>query len=482
VDLAIAELDQLEEMQLGSALTYAAVGLASAQADVLEAMSDRGEAIGARYVLMGSLSGTTSQDSARIPGTSRTLSQNTVNYRLRMRLIDTQNGTLVAANSLEGGLPLSASGADWSEAARFAAGFVRDAIYPVRFVSANPLAISRGSNAGLGAGDQVGVYRLGDEVRDGAVVLGRQSTFVGYARITSVEPEFAILETNISVDDISRFRPSLMPPSQAGASETRNESVIAVGQIEVAQNATISSSMRARIGAVHDAVERRLSAAPGVIVADRDRLEAVFEELDFQSVTSGNVDLGNVIGANYLAFIVFDRLLYQQQDREIAAIGRTESVRLGIAEMRLEVIDVDRGTIAFSTALSFGEGGLNQQSDYESRLGAVIAGAILGHLFPAEIIGTAGASRYYINQGSDRGLRVNNLFHVVRMGDEMTDSTGRSFGRTEQIVGEVRIVGVEDQRAIVELVSGEAEIGFNLRATGSRPADPRRPPTRRPEW
>lgn len=483
VDSAIEELDQLESMQLGSAATFAVVGLGAAQADVLAAMSDRGQAVGARYVLMGSLRQTSTTESASIPGSQRTISRDSTNIRLRLRLIDTENGTLVGASSYNGRLSFSDGSAEWAEPAIYAADFVRDSVYPLALVSRSPIVISRGSSSGVRIGDEVEVMQIGQTIEDNGVVLGRMTEFVGRAIVDSVNENFSTLSASFELEQRADYRITILSTDGLRNDNTSApENVVALGEIEFSTGADVSPQMQARLAAIRDGIERQFVSLPGVDVADRSRLDAILNELSFQDVLGGNVDYSRISGARYLIVGQFDRLSLREETREISAIGQNETLIIASAEGRFQLLDVVQGLVIDSVLIDYRSSQLAGRTEFESAISQEISTAIASRLFPAEIIGAAGIGRYYINQGADWGLVEGAQFEALSLGDALVDSSGRSFGRAESVTGSLRAVRVEEQRSIVEVVDGAPAVGNRLRRLSTGQTEERAPPSRRPEW
>ncbi|WP_412546228.1 hypothetical protein [Maricaulis sp. MIT060901] len=483
VDAAIAELDGLEDMSLGSAATFAVIGLGAAQADVFEAISDRGQSVGARYVLLGSLQQDERTQRARIPGSQRSISGTSLSIRLRLRLVDTEQGTLIGATSFNGVLRMSDGAPDWSVPASFAADFVRDVVYPINILSLDPLTISRGANSGLVVGDEVLIERIGGAVIDQGIEIGRHAEVVGSAQVAAVDRNFATLTADFPLSSSGDYRVTLN--ASGGGDEQQSDDgsvVLALGQLAVAPGAQVSDRLRLRIPAIKDSVERQLVAMPGVVVADRNNLPATLDELSLQDVLSGDVDYSQITGADYLLVGTFDELSFEQETRQVRALGRTESQLIGAAIARFELLDVRRGVISQSSLVEFRSDDLRGQAEFENALGMEIVREIGTTLFPAEVIGALSAREFYINQGHDWGVQIGDRFEVVREGDEMRDSSGRSFGAVQIVTAETEVVRVEDQRAVISLIEGDVAVGQLVRRSSEAVVDEREAPSRRPEW
>ena len=483
VDAAIAELDSLEDMSLGSAATFAVIGLGAAQADVFEAISDRGQSVGARYVLLGSLQQEERTQRARIPGSQRSMSGTSLSIRLRLRLVDTEQGTLVGATSFTGVLRMSDGAPDWRVPATFAADFVRDVVYPINILSLDPLTISRGASSGVVVGDEVLIERIGGAVIDQGIEIGRHADVVGSAQVASLDRNFATLIADFPLSSTEDYRVTLN--ALGGANEQQSDDgsvVLALGDIAVAPGAQVPDRLRLRIPAIKDSVERQLVAMPGVVVADRNNLPAALDELSFQDVLSGDVNYSQITGADYLVVGTFDELSFEQETREVRALGRTENQLIGAAIARFELLDVRRGVISHSSLVEFRSDDLRGQAEFEDALGMAIVREIGTTLFPAEVIGALNAREFYINQGHDWGVQIGDRFEVVREGDEMRDSAGRSFGAVQIVTAETEVVRVEDQRAVVSLIDGEVAVGQLVRRSSEAVVEEREPPSRRPEW
>jgi curli biogenesis system outer membrane secretion channel CsgG len=475
VDTAIQSLDRLEGMSFGSAATFGAVGLGAYQADVLAALADRGEAVGADMILIGSFSTSQQQRQASIPGTQRQLVARSMQGRLRLRLIDVEKGTIVAAGSIEARTPVmngsSMQGFDLEGLlGDKAASFTKDALYPSRLLSIAPPVISRGSSDGVSVGDVVQVDLVGSPVMDGNVKLGTLTSPIATVKIVSVTPEFSTLEEIEELEKGKKYRVSFFTP-QTGFLESRELTAasrnqpfnIALGKID--WSATTRSTDR--IPAIlTDLLEQKFQQNRLFAIVDRRQTQAVIDELDFQSFLRGEpleLRLNQLSGADYLLVGRIDEFRVLTQTKTIEAIGRQQTTTTGSARATFHILSTRQGLVNSVVRVAIENASVASKEELTSLLADKAIHDLTDKFLPFEVIAAAGPDQIYLNRGQNWNISRGDLFLTMNAGQTLTDSSGMSFGVIETETGRIEVISVEPSRAIARVVSGSPQSGNLVR-------------------
>lgn len=485
VDAAISALDNMEDMSLGSAVTFGVVAGAAREADVLETLADRGSALGADYLLIGSFDAETRTEATAVPGSDRHIARQAADGRLRLRLIDVENATLVAADSIEARVTTTSnSGGALSDAllealARGASRFVDDALYPATLVSLNPVLVNRGAQAGWQVGDRVEVLSRSSPVRDRGVEMGFYLEPVATAEVVDVQPEISRLRLDgpISEGQPYEIRRSVPAESNAGpqlGGEGASSGYrIAVGEVEW------QAPGERRVALVQDILETALADLGRFELVDRRRIDRTLDELEFQSFLNGgslDQEMSDLTGADYILLGRIDQFEIARESVYIRAVGRSEERVTGRAKATFQIISTQTGTVTAIERIDLSLPGISGSEQLAEALARQSASALLSAILPFEIVGRSPAGEIYVNRGDNWGLEAGERFEVVQLGDRMVGSDGYDYGPTEMPTGVIEIVAVEPERARGRVVEGSAVPGARLRTLAESEAETR--PTR----
>lgn len=486
VDGMIGDLDRLENMRLGGAVGLAMVLGSSEAADVAEALSDTGSAVGADYILIGRYDENSSVRRTSIPG-GGTLARETINATLTLRLIKVSDSTLAGATSLQA----SASGPEAEqqlqrELSALSVEFVNDSLFPVQLLSMDPLVVNRGTNSGWSSGDLVTIFEEGQEIRDRGIVIGRLLEPVAETEVVSVQNELATLASVSGLRARADYAVSRSASADRSGEQSNRGAIVGGGASDGYRVAV--SRLNFQRGCCRDVdgitpaiildlIEQRLDQAGRFELVDRRQLNVSIEELDLQSALQGEaLDTTGMIGADYLVIGRIDEISVVTEQQVIRAVGRTVTTRTGFATGTFYLIDVATGVVEALHRVEIERSGdaIRNPNDLGHLIALDAVRGLFAEVIPFEIVGVVG-DEIYLSQGENWGVQVGEIYEVISLGREMFGSDGRSFGRAEQKVGEVRIQRVQGDRSVGRLVSGIASEGNRVRAGAVSPEPPQGP-------
>lgn len=486
VDGMIGDLDRLENMSLGGSLSLAMV-LGSAQAaDISVALNNTGTAVGADFILIGRYGESSSVRRTQIPG-GGTLSRETIEAELSLRLIRVSDSTIAGATTLTSSSsgPQARQDIQISMASQ-AVSFVNDSLFPIRLLSRDPLVVNRGVNSGWAVGDRVSILLQGQEIRDQGIAIGRVLTPVAEAQVLNVQAELATLSAVEGLSPQGDYTiQRLTALEQEGSAVQRGAEIgsgaadgyrVAVSRVSFEQGCC-SGIEGISPAIILDLMEQRLVQSGRFDLVDRRQLDQSVAELDIQSALQGSsLDTSTMIGADYIVIGRVDRVEFRTEQQMIRAVGRAVTVRTGTVDGTFYLINVARGSVESVHRLALERSGhtLNEPRDLAAAIATEAVRGLFAEIIPFEVIGIV-RNQIYLSQGENWGLQVGDVYEVVSLGQEMFSSDGRSFGRSEQKVGEVRIDQIQADRSVATLLNGTVNEGNRLRVAAANSRQPAGP-------
>ena len=188
--------------------------------DLLKDFKDLGSSIGAQYLVFGRLESIDHEVlRRRIPYTERVRIDETLNARLRLRVVDVENASIVAAVALETELeadvfeggPSAVRSAMFDRLAREVTGALADGFHQATIIKTDPLVVDRGAIHGVRPGDTFTIERAGanELVSQDGINLGDHKTKVATVRVLMSDQlwsEVEIVDGNQPAHhDIARF-------------------------------------------------------------------------------------------------------------------------------------------------------------------------------------------------------------------------------------------------------------------------------------
>lgn len=486
VDGMIGDLDRLENMSLGGSVGLAMVlGFAEA-ADISEALSATGTVVGADFILIGSYDASRSVRRTQIPG-GGTLTRETIEAELSLRLIRVSDSTLAGAATVTA----SASGAQAqgeleNSLISQAVAFVNDSLFPIRLLSREPLVVNRGSNSGWTVGDPVSIQQQGAEIRDQGIPIGRVLTPVAETRVVSVQTELSTLAPVNGLNPRDDYTIQRMSGAGEDGSARQTGAQIGSGAPEgyrvAVSRLTFERGCCAGVDGVTpaiilDLIEQRLNQSGRFDLVDRRQLDQSITELDLQSAIQGEpLDTSAMLGADYIVIGRIDRIEFRTEQQTIRAVGRTVISRSGTVDGTFYLIDVARGAVEtiHRVSLERSGSGLDNSRGLADAIATDAVRGLFAEIVPFEVVGVVD-DQIYLSQGENWGVQVGEVYELVSLGQEMLGSDGRSFGRAERKVGEVRIDQIQADRSVATLLNGAVNEGNRVRAAAPisrQPAGP----------
>lgn len=130
--------------------------------------------------------------------------------------------------------------------------------------------------------------------------------------------------------------------------------------------------------------------------------------------------------------------------------GKKSTKALNISNADIMPTNIRVGSPEFSTTL-IGKATREAVQDASSKIIKELGGSWKGTIIKASGDGTV-----TINGGENVGIKVNDVFKVVRKGEEMVDpDTGESLGSEDKVIGEIKVSEVKPKYAIAKITSGK---------------------------
>ena len=502
----------------GQSIRYGAgVGAQAAFAehlDLLRDFGDLGTSVGAKYVLFGRLEKIVIKlVNRKLPYTTRVKASEIAGARVRLRLVDVESATVVAAFSLESEIEsavFEASVQDaqslmFEELGRDVARQVVDILNPPRIVGLEPVLVDRGGTHGIEVGDQFVIFREDKDVHDAqGRKLGVHRVQVARAEVVSVQQLFAqlsviegdpplqydiaILEEEIRGRDsptggnIGKGRgDQLLNPS---ADRAKGLPKLAVLPVEFSTTALRSGLMDEETADVANepfgsSVTARLLSSRRFEFLDRFVLDRILDEQSMAAIQAGALppDFAELEVADFLIVTKITLAEYvgsinasipaTSGEEELAPTtlqGVNTAPARGYVEGVVTVINVRNGTWSEAAQISV-ERNMQTMSKERALLELSKAFAdqasieLTNAIFPMKVAHAQTDGTVYVNRGEDGGLGVGDVLTVFRPGVEIRDpDTGQVIGSSEEQIGQVQLARVERSSSTGSILSADQPI------------------------
>lgn len=496
LDRAIAELDDLESgLVVEATAKYAGIN------DLLHDFKDLGSAVGADYLVVGSLEKMTSgRRDTQTPYSTQGRKMTTLetDARLRLRVIKVASSTVMGAASLRvrtseqlfaGRKSDTDEFSAWDRLGTEAAAKILDIVYPTTIVNLEPLTISRGANDGVQAKQVFAVLRQGKPISDssGAVIAHLEQT-VGRVEVAKAEQNISLVTAvdgkGFQVGDLVRteaapsqgHQTAAAAPSPSAPIGARTVSgpaqlpKVAVGLIKEGTTAAVQEEKA--IPLFTDTIISRLTQTKRFQMLDRQEVDQLLNEQLAQAMRDGR-DLpsafGSLAGADYLVYGSVSVLSIEHTSQQLPGTTRTITYSTGYVQGNMRVVDVKAGRIVESRQIKIKrrveQAGGDQRVfvDLGDAYAEEVAATLMNALYPIKVAAVAPDGTVYLNRGADGGLKLGQPLLVMRQGDRVVDpDTGVQLGNIETVVGGLQVVEVEDARSKAQLVLGQGVMTGDL--------------------
>ena len=469
--------------------------------DLLKDFKDMGGSVGADYLVFGRLETVEHQVRERqIPYTERTHVEETLNARLRLRVVDVEQARIISAVALESELegsvfkdgPSAARSSMFEQLAGDVTGTLADSFHQAAVIQTDPLVVDRGAIHGLEPGDSFIIQHEGTDplVSQDGVKLGGHKSYVATVRVVATDDlwsEVALVDGKrpalydlarldrgiaLSVDDA----PALGSKGSASAGGKR---VLALGEVEIASGGRFDLPPVDLVPRFSQELAKRFRNSQRYTISERQAFDEVLDEASLSNIIEGRTGLPEALKtADYLVLTRLDNFFVEQAGNYLQVLDETLEQSKAVIEVQARMVDTRSFEQIASETVRF-DRELDNDADPRLLLGDLLALAadqvvrqIVAASHPVEIIG-GGDRRWYVNRGADEGLSIGDAFAVYRQGEEMTDAAGISFGRAETEIGKAVVVQVDAVRSMIEIedLSGDVSVGDILRPSKSGPME-----------
>lgn len=525
--MAASHLDKaldkaLETMQHNSGSEVNATSDWSYYNDIVKDFQDLGSTVGAEFIVLGELEQIKQSVKLQAVPYSRSgkmMQNNRIDARLRLRIIDTKQGTVAGAASIKTKLSenifqgMKSSDNDeltvYDHLATVAAAKILDITFPARIVSLEPLIISRGSNDGVEKGDRYIIQREGKEVRNkSGLLLARLKEQVGEIEVINSQKTIAIVEPVsdkiFQLNDLAepderktvaaRTRTSIGKTTvTTTAPGAKGPATLAMGLIHKNQAArTIIEFNEGYLERISDEIISGLSNNKRFIMLERDQVDQVFDEKIFETMTSGgNIQdsLSELVGADYLIHGELNNFYISTEHKKVPYVDEIQVFNTLRAEGVFRIADVHTGAIISSEKIIINDKikGIVDRTQVISQMVEKFStraiAQIVARLYPIKVMGAAPDGTIYLNRGADSGLKIGEQFVVKRQGQALIDpDTGQSFGQVESKIATVKIIEVEGARSRANIISGSEPMHGDILRKSQTPVQKPKPRVSQPAW
>ena len=245
---------------------------------------------------------------------------------------------------------------------------------------------------------------------------------------------------------------------------------------------------------ISDMIVKMLQASPSISVIERERLSVIAMEQGLKVNADNNdsiIKLGQVAGCQYmlLGSIVESAHKYSNTNFFFYAYNDyfSENTENRNHEYRVtleaRVVDVVTGRIVFSFSKSGSAIKLAKQNSYgePTYLRALEAASsrlvddvrkVLANEY-AMII-SVNKNNIRINRGRASGVNVGSLYKVYQEGEEIFDLNGKYLGKREINLALLRVVSVQNEFAVTEIVNNDVDKQQNIKKTDKKSAKTKR--------
>lgn len=506
-------IDNITEVNAATALVTASAANTN---DLIKDYQNLGTAAGADYLVFAVLE-KASESSKRIAlpysETNASFTQNRVDARLRLRIINAKTGGIAGVASLKTQLKESLLTGQESQRDEFstfdhlgqlAATEILNITFPASVVGINPLVVNRGSNEGFTEGSIYKIVRENQEVTDKTgISLGKIKQPVGSIKLTSVQDTLSVAEAvsgTIEAGDLLELKTAdaqeaANPPSANLNDTLTGKLKIAVGKIRISEGGHCELFAKEYREQVQNDLLVKLTNSHRFDVLDRQEFDQVFDEKALNALSQGQsieTKLAELSEADYLIFTSVNDFYIKTERQQLAYIDEVQSRHFAIVDATLRIVNSHTGKLLAADKVKYnqrldnfsGQHSATLYSDTFDRFTTALVSGVMSRLYPIKIIGAVSDNEFFINRGEDGGLSEGSLFDVLREGDEMIDpDTGLSFGKVETKVAQVSIASLEPSRARVQLSNGgDIKVGDMLRPAPAAPPKSKIAKVRKPNF
>lgn len=501
--------------------TVAVTTEAADKNDLIKNYQNLGSTMGADFLVFAVLEkvvNTSKTVAVPYSQSNRTFTNNKVDARLRLRIINAKTGVISGAASfrtqvteslLNGQESQQDSFSNFDHLGKLAANKILDITFPARIVNNDPLVINRGKNDRYTVGSTFKVIREGKEILDASgISLGKVTRPVGTIKLTNVQPTLAVVEVvtgDVQAGDLLEIpeaggnhrakRVTATPRTQHKNGKQRGKITLAIGKIRLnnsGHNTALSNEYRIHV--TNDLLVK-LTNSKRFDVLERQEIDQVFDEKSLAALSGGQAiqsKLSELTEADYLIFTSVNDFQIRTETQKVAYVDAVQTRYVGIINATLRIVDSHSGKLLAADKVRINKRLQVQSQAINNTVYAnlidefttALVSRIMLSLYPIKIIGAISATDFYINRGVDGGLKAGTIYHVMREGTEMIDpDTGISFGKVEQNMGQVKVTRIETSRAVVHLISGSgAQAGDVLRLAKQTVKRAPKPTIRRPSF
>lgn len=481
--------------------TVAAAGSTADYNDRLKEFKQLGTAVGADYIVYAVLEKQQrSLKSNVVPFSDRkkVAVSKQVDARLRLRVIETEIGRIVGADSLQAKISETVFTGKESTQDEYSmfdylgqlAGLsVLDMIFPAQIISADPWVVNRGSNELVSVGDSYNILREGKEIKDASgVLIGKLRSKVGSAKVSQVQSTFSVLssvEGDFKVNDlaiaqkqnnqesVNKTEPSLNKSATAGKGQRPR---LAVGLVKSQSTALTGIDANLHIPAFTDTLISRLTQTKRFQLIDRQEVDQLLDEQFAQAMVE-NRDMpsamGQLKGADYIVIGSMASFVIEERATRLPGSSRSFISQVGYVEGNVRIVNARTGEIMESQKISVSES--IQESKTENQMITELADAfadqvtvnLMNAIYPIKVAAFSSGVAY-INRGTDGGLSVGEKLRVIRPGEPVIDpDTGVQLGVAETELGMIELHEVENARSKAAINDVPLLVGDRLKRLSS---------------
>ncbi len=478
-----------DNIDTADGMTVAVTTSAADFNDLVKEYQNLGTTVGADYLVFAVLE-KADKRSKRVEmpysESGRGFSQNKIDARLRLRIINAKTGAIAGATSLRTQIKESLVDGQESERddystfddlALLASNKILDITYPAQIVNSAPWVVNRGSNDGFQQGALFNVVHEGKAIKDASGrVIGKIQTSSGQIKLISVQDAIAIAEAvegNIQVGDLLKLDGQQATGGRDVRSRTEHVNGqqsgkirLAVGKIRINASGKDSEAARQYQTRLTNDLLVKLTNTQRFDVLDRQEVDQIMDEKSFIALTNGqNIEdkLKEFDQADYLVFPSINTFGLRIQREKVPYVDEIQIRYSGVVDATLRIVDSHSGKLLAADKIRLDKRlDVDDQASVEDSYArliddfstALVRGIML-RLYPVRIIGAISNSEFYINRGEDGGLLRGDVFDVLREGQAMIDpDTGVSMGKIERKIARVRVENIEPSRSIVSLLEG----------------------------
>ena len=489
LDKAVHDLEKI-----GAGTLYVA-GDISQKNDALNDFKKLGTMVGANYVVYAKLE-VFERDSAVIDipyndNDDVKITENTVNAKLYLRIIESKKGNIIGADSLEFKISRRALSKDnpkisdlsvYDKVAPLVSNKILDIIFPAYVVDKNPYVINRGVNDGVKAGDYYDVIREGKGIKNSqGITLEKIKSVAGKIKVTNAQETIS----TVDVIDGNPIKGDLVVKTSAPNSHVSggndvpsavkadmnldNDGVknkkprISVGLIRSGSTARDGKKSDEHIPQFTDAIISNLTKTNRFIVIDRQEVGQLLKEQMAQAMAKDvplPSTMGDLEGADYMIYGSLTNFNIEDKKSNVSVLNEEVKLRIGYVEGNMRIVASRTGEVLVSRKISIKE---KLDTDIKHKLAAEklsdkyaerVVANLINAVYPIKVAAVSG-NGIYINRGKDGSLNVGDNLKVYRIEDRITDpDTGAETGFVETEIATIKIESTEDSTSKCSVVSG----------------------------